>query len=214
MALGDSQAWASHFISVDERLLERIAFIWPTCVAVLPTQPKEDEITLNLVDLLWKDPVVRRICYYVEYQFETFGILPNGAKYSKGIIDMAVLLDQERERYLAYECKRLNVIHSGKRSSLATAYVTEGMMRFISEQYAEGLPIGCMLGYVMDGDTPFAMKQLANAISSQRTLRLISGPTSIAPTHDIERFLTTHTRTTATTIEFRHALLPYTNYQG
>lgn len=212
MALGDSQAWASQFVSVDERLLERIAFVWPACVAVLPSQPKEDIITFNLVDLLWRDPVARSIGY-VECHFEPFGTCPNGAKFRKGIIDMAVVLDWDREHYLAYECKRLNVVHSGKRSSLATDYVTDGMMRFITEQYAEGLPIGCMLGYVMDGDIPFAMNQLENAITSQHALCLISGPTSIAPTQSIERFITTHTRATTTTIEIRHALLPYTNYQ-
>ncbi len=211
MVLGDSQAWANQFISRDERLLERIAFVWPACVTVLPAQPEEDTITLNLVNLLSIDPVVRRICHWVEFQFEPFGIYPNGAKYSKGKIDMAVLLDRDRERYIAYECKRLNVIHSGKRSSLATAYVTEGMMRFITEQYAEGLPIGCMLGYVIDGDLPFAMKQLTNAITLHKTLSLVTGPTSTTPIQNIERFLTTHNRTTSTMIELRHALLPFPN---
>ena len=212
MVLGDSQAWAGQFISVDERLLERIAIVWPACVAVLPLQPEEDKITINLVDLLGKDPVVRRICYWVEFQFEPFGTAPNGTKFSKGKIDIAILLDWERERYVAYECKRLNVYHGGKRSSLAGAYVTKGMMRFITEQYAEGLPIGCMLGYVMDGDIPFAMNQLTNAITSHVALGLASGPTQTAPIRNIERFFTAHNRTSGTTIELRHALLPFPGY--
>ncbi|MEN6438936.1 MAG: hypothetical protein ABFD97_10165 [Syntrophobacter sp.] len=208
MALGDSLVWASQFISVDERILERIAVVWPACVAILPSLPEEDTITFNLVHLLGKDAVIRRICHWVEFQFEPSGTHPNGRKYSKGKIDIAILLDWERERYLAYECKRLNVTHGFKRSSLATAYVKEGMMRFMSDQYAEGLPIGFMLGYVIDGNTAFAMSRLTNAISSHKPLGLVTGPTTIAPIQFITRFLTTHDRISATALELRHALLP------
>src|SRR3546814_19585245 len=78
--------------------------------------------------------------------------LPDGQAYSKGKVDMCVVLDPGREHYLAYECKRLNVQHNGSRHSRATRYVTEGVTRFVTEQYAADLPTGCMLGYVLDGD--------------------------------------------------------------
>jgi hypothetical protein len=208
MVLGDLQAWANRFITADERLLERIWVLWPKCMAVLPSQPTEDQITINLVHLLGKDEVVRRICHWVEFQFEPFGTASNGAKFSKGKIDIAVLLDWERERYLAYECKRLNVTNGGIRSSLATPYVTQGMMRFLTEQYAEGLPIGCMLGYIIDGDIPFAVGQIHNAIAAHQPLSLVAGPTAATPLQGIERFVTTHKRA-ANVIELRHALLPF-----
>src|SRR5258707_1312512 len=131
MIVGDPHAWKARFVTLDERLLSRILHVWPTCVALLPGQPEEDTITINLVALLSQDAVVRRICYLVIYQHEPFGTHPGGAKFSKGRIDVAVLLDQERERYVAYECKRLNVIHGGTRGSLATRYVKDGMMRFL-----------------------------------------------------------------------------------
>ena len=209
MVVGDLKAWTNRFVSVDDRLLERIANVWPACLAILPRQPEEDAITMNLVHLLSKDPVVRRICHWVEFQFEPFGTGASGAKFSKGKIDIAVLLDWERERYIAYECKRLNVTHCGKRSSLATTYVADGMMRFMTEQYAESLPIGCMLGYVLDGDTPFAISQLSKAIASHRNLRLATGPITIAPKRNIQRFFTTHNRALRSMIELRHALLPF-----
>lgn len=211
MVLGDLQFWSRQFISADERILERIANVWPACLKVLPVQPKEDTITINLIDLLGKDPVIRRICHWLEFQYEPFGTAPNGQKFSKGKIDLAVLLDWERERYIAYECKRLNVIHNGKRSSLATDYVTDGMMRFMTEQYAEGLPIGCMLGYVLDGDVPFAISQLTNAIKAHQLLNLVTGPNTIVVTQNIERFLTSHNRTGNMMIELRHALLSFQN---
>jgi hypothetical protein len=120
MVVGDPQCWADRLIPVDERFLDRIIHVWPTCIALLPGQPEEDAITTNLVNLLTKDSIVRRICHWVEYQYEPFGTHPDGSSYSKGAIDIAVLLDWERERYIAYECKRLNVVSQKSRSSLAT----------------------------------------------------------------------------------------------
>ncbi|WPE22210.1 hypothetical protein ShzoTeo12_34250 [Shinella zoogloeoides] len=206
MLIGDMEGWVDSFVSFDDRFLERIAAAFPACMAVLPEQPGEDDITINLVDRLAKDAVVRRLCHWVEYQFEPFGLAPDGSKYSKGIIDIAVLFDWERERYLAYECKRLNVIHAGNRSSLATAYVTQGMMRFLTEQYAENLPVGCMLGYVLDGDVTFAQARLAGAIGGHVPLALIDGPAPLAAVEAIERFRTRHTRPAGSEIELRHAL--------
>jgi hypothetical protein len=212
MIVGDPSDWKDRFVTVDERLLRRILHVWPTCVGLLPGQPEEDTITINLVHLLSIDAVVRRICYFVTYQHEPFGTHPGGAKFSKGKIDVAILLDQERERYLAYECKRLNVVHTGGRSSLATPYVKDGMMRFLTEQYAEGLPLGCMLGYVMDGDLAFAQAQVNAAIAAQKApLSLIAGPTPGQPVTGIERFSTGHHRANKSNIELRHVLLPFTN---
>jgi hypothetical protein len=210
MMIGDPQLWKDRFITIDERLLARILHLWPACLAPLPQQPDEDTITINLVHLLAKDPVVRSICHWVEYQYEPFGVHRNGARFSKGIIDLAVLLDWERETYLPYECKRLNVIHSGSRSSLATPYVGEGLIRFVTEQYAEGLPLGFMLGYVIDGDLAFALRQIHAAIDAQKVpLLLTDGPNSGAVVPGIERFATGHQRASKSQIEVRHVLLPF-----
>lgn len=206
MLIGDVQGWVDNFVSFDDRFLERIAAAWPECMAVLPEQPGEDDITINLVARLAKDVVVRRLCHWVEYQFEPFGLSADGSKCSKGIIDIAVMFDWERERYLAYECKRLNVIHAGSRSSLAGAYVTQGMMRFLTEQYAENLPVGCMLGYVLDGDVTFAQARLAGAIGGHVPLALIDGPAPLIAVEAIERFRTRHVRPAGSEIELRHAL--------
>ena len=209
MLLGDAQAWIDRFISLDDRLLDRILVHWPACVAALGPQPTEDMITINIVDRLCVDPVVRRLCHLVVYQHEPFGVAPDGTKYSKGKIDIAVLFDWEREHYLAYECKRLNVQGSGGRSSLATAYVSKGMMRFIIEQYAQDLPVGCMLGYVMDGNTAFAEQQVVRAIAKRSPLALLSGPTSRPPLTPHPRFETRHTRHGGQQIDIRHTLLAY-----
>jgi hypothetical protein len=207
MLLGDAQAWTDSFISFDDRFLERVAAVWPETTSALPAQPEEDAITINLVARLAVDPIVRRLCHWVEYQFEPFGLAPDGSKFSKGKIDIAVLFDWERERYLAYECKRLNVVHAGKRNSLARLYVTEGMMRFLSEQYAEQLPMGCMLGYVLDGDVAFATGRLTVAITGHSPLGLLEGPCALTPVQTVQRFRTRHSRPSGSEIELRHALI-------
>lgn len=210
MLIGDAATWISRFKSFDTRLLQRLHFVWPSVQSVLEEQPEEDVITLNLVVALSKDEKIRRICHWLEFQFEPAGYKKTGAAYSKGKIDIAVFLDQTREVYLAYECKRLNVRHNGRRSSLATPYVSEGVMRFVTEQYAERLPMGCMLGYVIDGDVAFALKRVKNAIQvNKASIFLISGPSPTKAVQSIERFSTTHERPASSShIQVLHALLP------
>jgi len=209
MLVGDAAAWATHFTTFDERFLGRVVEVWPSCVAMLPGQPEEDAITINLVHGLCQDTVVRRLCHWVEYQYEPFGLAADGSKYSKGKIDLAALFDWERERYLAYECKRLNVVYGRSRSSLATAYVKDGMMRFITEQYAEDLPLGCMLGYVMDGDLAFAKGRVQAAIGAHGPLMLQAGPDDLDPIQAVPRINTLHTRIGGAPIAIRHALLSF-----
>jgi hypothetical protein len=211
MVVGDPGYWADHFKSIDDRLLARIIELWPQCLSVLPESPEEDEITLNLRSLLTKDAEARLIFYYLEYQFEPEGFTPEGLAFSKGKIDLAVLLDQGCTRYLAYECKRLNVYYNGARQSLATPYVNEGVKRFVTEQYAEGLSVGCMLGYVLDGDVSFAQGRVHAAITANKdAIALTNGPDSASPIACVERFTTDHTRTASgELIHLRHSLLPF-----
>ena len=124
---------------------------------------------------------------------------------------MALLLDRERERYLAYECKRLNVVRNGRTRSLATPYVLEGMARFITEQYAADLPLGCMLGYVMDGNVNTAQTRVRAAITSHsRDIGLTWGPTDDQSLDAMGRFASGHWRiSSGAAIEIRHALLPF-----
>jgi len=211
MVAGDPSFWASKFTSIDDRLIARIVALWPQCLSILPPSPDEDVITFNLRSLLTKDAEARLIFYHLEYQFEPEGFTPDGLAFSKGQIDLAVLLDQGCTRYLAYECKRLNVIYGTARQSLATPYVKEGVKRFITEQYAEGLSVGCMIGYVLDGDMTFARERVQAAINADtNAIGLKNGPTSIPSIVNVERFTTDHTRpTSGSVIHLRHSLFPF-----
>lgn len=211
MVVGDPSYWVGHFTSIDDRLLARIIAVWPQCLSVLPPSPEEDMITFNLRSILTKDAEARLIFYHLEYQFEPEGFTPEGLAFSKGQIDLAVLLDQGCTRYLAYECKRLNVHFSGSRQSLATPYVNEGVKRFITEQYAEGLPVGCMLGYVLDGDTAFALGRVHAAMETNKVdVGLAGGPVAAAAVGLVERFSTDHVRPgSGDAIHVRHSFLPF-----
>lgn len=210
-AAGDPAKWFDRFRTLDIRFLERVVAVWPKCVAGLPHQPPEDTITIGLVSLLLKDPGARLLFHWLEFQFEPFGFADDGTAYSKGRIDMALIPDGERESYLAYECKRLNVVHDGRTSSLATPYVKEGLVRFVTEQYAENLSVGCMLGYVMDGDVETAETRIHAAIDNQSSrIGLMAGPETDRSIGEAKRFSSRHLRAASgREIEVRHALLPF-----
>lgn len=208
---GDPAGWAERFRSFDVRFLECVDAIWPECCSVLPDQPREDAITFNLVEMLWKDSRVRALFHWIEYHYEPSGRMPGGRAYPKGQIDIALFLDRERGRYLAYECKRLNVKGADGTRSFAVPYVMEGMLRFVREQYAENLPVGCMLGYVLDGKVSLAQRKIYGAIKENRNpIALTKGPVEKKPLGVAKRFSSYHIRTgSGTEIEIRHALLPF-----
>ena len=210
MMIGDPAIWADQFRSLDSQFLQCVVAVWPKCLARFSGPPTEDQITINLVAILSKDKDARRLFHSLEYQYEPFGYDANGLAYSTGRIDLALLPDQERERYLAYECKRLNVIYGGVRRTLATPYVMEGLIRFVTEQYAGNLPVGCMLGYVMDGDVQAARSSVCRAIrTNQNQVSLVMEPEAIEPLDIADRFLSRHRRPSDDQeIEIRHALLP------
>ena len=85
------------------------------------------------------------------------------------------------EVYFAFECKRLNVVDNGRRRTLAPEYVTEGMMRFVTGQYASSVGDGGMIGYVLDGRCDDAIQLVGQNVNSRASeLRLVSATTLAA----------------------------------
>ncbi len=215
MTEGNPSVWAERFKSLDTRLLGCIHRVWPLCVmrfSSSQTLPIEDAITLNLLDCLAKDAEVRRIGYF-EYQYEPLRYDENGIAISLGKIDLACIIDNDRNAYLAYECKRLNVQGKKGRSSLATEYAMEGLQRFVTEQYSEHLPIGCMLGYVMDSDVQHAKDATQKAINVNATsLKLVNGINNLGACGRFIRYQTSHNRQRtckSKSILIYHTLLPF-----
>ena len=126
----------------------------------------------------------------------------------EGYLDISILFWVGRNNLcLAIECKRLNVRNKkGERDSLAHEYVRKGMMRFVNRQYAPDLPLGGMIGYVMDGDIAFAfaaVKAKIRADAAALSCDLARSRDLVPP----QSFLTMHNRSPVE-IELRHLFLP------
>jgi hypothetical protein len=80
------------------------------------------------------------------------------------------------EVYFAFECKRLNVPTRTGCRSLAREYVVQGMMRFVTAQYAAGLEHGGMIGYVLDGNVSNALVAVDRSITSTGRALMMKGP--------------------------------------
>ena len=87
-----------------------------------------------------------------------------------GRMDIRVIRHGDYEDiYFAFEAKKLSVVSAaGRWDSQAGAYVDDGMMRFVTGQYAAGLDKGGMLGYVMDGQVTKAIRAVDCAVRKRR----------------------------------------------
>ena len=208
MLRGDRQRWAPEYRRRNAAFLCFVMKVWWQVVARLPADAHEDAITKTLVDELDADEAARAR-FFCNYQFVPIERTHDGSLVEDRFIDIAVIARNDRSRYLAYECKKLNVRREGVRRSQAGRYVDDGMMRFVTGKYAKGLPVACMIGYVMDGDVSFAYARIKATVGENRTaLCLQDGPTDEPPLDAMARFVTTHQRN-GDDIELRHALLPF-----
>ena len=210
MVTGERARWeAAMFRRRDEMFLSYVVRVWQSAVAQLQRDPPENSITKALVERLDADGQARDF-FYCDYQFVPIEWRNDGKMTEDQYIDLAMIVGNDRHAYLAYECKKLNVHGAdGARRSQAGAYVRDGMMRFVTEQYAKDLPVGCMLGYVMDGDLRWAYARVVAAMMAQTpTLGLQGRPISAPSIGVIQRFVTQHERNNRS-LEMRHALLPF-----
>ena len=83
-------------------------------------------------------------------------------------------------------------------------------MRYVKAQYAQRLPMGAMLGYVMDGDSEWVIERLEEAlIQRAEALCLVEPPVKLSSVEGIRRFRTVHRRVRDLSLfEVRHGLLP------
>jgi len=135
-------------------------------------------------------PITKRFCVHLRARKDRsgapFSIWPESEELDSesgellGRIDLRLLHGHRERVYFALKCKRLNVVANRRRSSLAGKYVEEGMMRFITGQYAGGLDKGGMLGYVMDGKTADAIASVKCAIDSRRNSLALKKGTSLS----------------------------------
>jgi hypothetical protein len=168
MVIGDAEIWSDTFPEdLIPRMLDLIFETWQP----FPKPAAADH----------EVPITRRFKHALK-QAKDFRKLPvrierepaeDDPKTGKelGRIDLKFLpaVSALEEVYFAFECKRLNVTMNGSRRTLATEYVTEGMMRFVTGQYSSSVRSGGMVGYVLDGKSGEAIIAVEESIARRRT---------------------------------------------
>jgi hypothetical protein len=208
MLTGDPANWLSHFVRLEDRVAMAVEAAWPNCIAPLQaskgTMTHEDFITNHLVDALIRSKSLpgRIVPQYALLGQNTQQLLQVSSK-----IDFVLTIGDDEDVYLACECKRLNVPYKAKTRPLAHEYVRDGLTRFVTGQYANGLPLAMMVGYVMDAQVALAHERLKKALLRSKLINLKSAihPPSMAG--KAIRFFTTHQCVAGNDVEVRHTLL-------
>jgi hypothetical protein len=204
--LGNPSAWVESFRNIHIQLVEIVSVVWPSCADRFNPQSEENKITDQLALMLQRHPDSRKR-WLIEPQHKLLDSDSSGDVVTKGFIDFALFFTLDQETYIAYECKRLNVHFPSGFQTLADKYVDEGVMRYVSAQYAQGLPFGVMIGYVLDSDTPKALNAVKRQIKNKTSKLLCPPPINLPEISFIHRFSTIHNRLTRK-IEIEHLLLP------
>jgi hypothetical protein len=204
--IGNPSTWVKHFQDIHIQIVEIIRLIWPSCAGRFNPQSEENKITDQLVLLLQRHPYSRKR-WIIEPQHKLLDSDSNGDVVTKGFIDFVLFFTLDQEIYIAYECKRLNVQFPSGFQTLADKYVDEGVMRYVSAQYAQDLPFCVMIGYVLDSNTPKALDAVKRQIKSKTGKLLCTSPIELPSMSFIHRFSTVHDRSTQK-IEIEHLFLP------
>lgn len=208
MLAGNPADWLTHFTSLEERLIEAVEAAWPTCIAPLQAvkgkMTHEDYITNHLVDALIRSKALpgRIVPQYSLLVLNSQQLFQVGSK-----IDFVLTIGDEEDLYLACECKRLNVPYKKRTRALAHEYVRDGLTRFVSGQYANGLPLAMMIGYVMDAQSVLAHERIKKALQRSKLISMKSSNHPPSAAGKPIRFFTTHQCTAGDEIEVRHTLL-------
>lgn len=209
MLVGDVSDWLGHFRTLEQRMAQAVEEAWPICIGPLQSKKgamtHEDHITNHLVDALIKSKKVPgRII--PQYSLLTTGT-DQGVNLSSNI-DFVLTIGDDEDVYLACECKRLNVPYKSGMRGLVGPYVDDGLMRFISGQYSNGLPLAMMLGYVMNAKVDRARRGLRRAMAVRsKAINFKSEQDDAFVTGQPLRFFTTHGCLAGYDIEIRHTLL-------
>lgn len=211
MLTGNPADWLSQFKSLEERLVQSVEVAWPVCIAPLHplkgTMTHEDHITNHLVSALIRSKTLpgRIVAQYSLFATNAQQLVQIASK-----IDFVLTIGDDEDVYLACECKRLNVPYKSGTRGLVGEYVDEGLMRFVSCQYANGLPLAMMLGYVMNAKLSHARKGLRRAMAvREKAIMLKSTADHPVIAGKPIRFISRHQCAAGHEIEVRHTLLAW-----
>jgi hypothetical protein len=209
MLVGDVSDWLEYFRTLEQRMAQAIEETWPICIAPLQSKKgamtHEDHITNHLVEALIRS---KKVPGRIIPQYSLLTVGDDQIVSLSSNIDFIVTIGDDEDVYLACECKRLNVPYKSGMKGLVGEYVDNGIMRFISGQYSNGLPLAMMLGYVMNAKVERARRGLRRAMTIRANVINFKSEQDdpIIPGQPL-RFFTTHGCKAGHDIEIRHTLL-------
>jgi len=152
----------------------------------------EDWLTTRLYRKLIHEPSFRDgpLQIHLQPEIVSSGVDPE-TNTPEGRLDLQVSCGLGYEVYFAIEAKRLRVSLPSRLFLGGLEYVKDGMMRFITGQYAPFMQAGAMLGYVYDGKTEDAradicrqIQKMAKELKIREPKRLV--PSAIVPNQPID----------------------------
>lgn len=170
---GDPTAWLDLIDSQVPDILRLILSTWKEMPSLSP-DALEDRTTEALCRALRKNRTSASLPFRIDIQMVE---LNPAVGQNQGRMDIAFSPMVPHEAfYFCLECKRLNVVRQGRRRTLGTEYVTQGMSRFVNRQYGDQVRHGGMLGYVLDSRVDLAITAVQTAIRTRRQdLKIVEG---------------------------------------
>ena len=143
---------------------------------------REDWLTIRLHRQLIREPMFRDGPLQINPQTDIVNSEADPeTKTAEGRLDLQVSCGFGYETYFAIEAKRLRVSLPSRFFSGSREYVTEGMMRFVTGQYAPFMQAGAMLGYVYDGNRTNARADIDRLVLKHERELKLKEPKKLAP---------------------------------
>lgn len=171
--VGAPTDWAGLIDPMVPEILNLVVQSWEEMPAPAPDQ-REDDITVALCRALKNNRTARNLMFQIDTQVVELDPAP-GQDFGRLDISFRPLIPRE-DIYFCLEAKRLNVVKSGETRPYASEYVTLGMIRFVTGQYAKAVRHGGMIGYVLDGDATRAMTNVEANIQNQCSALCMEAP--------------------------------------
>ena len=190
--LGNPADWADLLDPMVPDILRLTIASWKL-LPPIPTDEKEDDITLTLCRTIRQNRTARNLPFQIHTQQVEFDRPPEK---DMGRLDIVFnLLAPREEIYFCLEAKRLNVVKDGTTRAYASEYVRFGMMRFVTGQYSSAVRHGGMIGYVFDQDITRAIVNVKANVRAQCSALRMTPPGNLLDSKVFgpnERFRETH----------------------
>jgi hypothetical protein len=176
--IGTPTDWSNLLDPLVPDILRLVLTTWegmhsPECDA------REDDITRSLCRALRQNREARNLMFQIDFQQVE---LDPAADQDMGRLDISFrpLIPRE-DIYFCLECKRLNVSYKGRIRPYTSEYVTFGVVRFVSGQYASRVRHGGMLGFILNGNTDDAVANIENHMKTRHIALGMKPPGAFGP---------------------------------